>query len=233
MLRSKSLDGNSYNSGDWFNRLDFTYAGNNWGVGLPPNGSDRWPLMAERLADPALRPAPENIQAAVAHFREMLQVRKSTRLFRLPTAEAIAQRLAFYNTGPNQLAGLIVMALDNRGANRIADPFDLVAVLVNANPGPVTFSEAAFTGLALELHPVLAQSADAVVRQAAFEAGSATFTVPGRTTAVFVLEAAGGAPEPAAGLTAGRGPQIVLGAAVVTALLAAAGILAAARRKRS
>src|SRR6185503_12518588 len=36
LLRSKSLDRNSYNSGDWFNKLDFTYGSNNWGVGLPP-----------------------------------------------------------------------------------------------------------------------------------------------------------------------------------------------------
>ena len=36
MLRSKDMDRNSYNSGDWFNRLDFTYETNNWGVGLPP-----------------------------------------------------------------------------------------------------------------------------------------------------------------------------------------------------
>ena len=33
LLRSKSLDRNSYNSGDWFNKLDFTYGSNNWGVG--------------------------------------------------------------------------------------------------------------------------------------------------------------------------------------------------------
>ena len=36
MLRSKSMDRNSYDSGDWFNRLDFTYGSNNFGVGLPP-----------------------------------------------------------------------------------------------------------------------------------------------------------------------------------------------------
>ena len=29
-LRSKSLDRNSYNSGDWFNRLDWSYADNNF-----------------------------------------------------------------------------------------------------------------------------------------------------------------------------------------------------------
>ena len=32
ILRSKSLDRNSYDSGDWFNRVDWTYAGNNFAV---------------------------------------------------------------------------------------------------------------------------------------------------------------------------------------------------------
>ncbi|MEN9543229.1 MAG: pullulanase, partial [Pseudomonadota bacterium] len=43
-LRSKSLDRNSYDSGDWFNRLDWSYADNNYGVGLPPFGDngDNW-----------------------------------------------------------------------------------------------------------------------------------------------------------------------------------------------
>src|SRR5690606_2662869 len=33
IMRSKSMDRNSYNSGDWFNRLDWTYQTNNFGVG--------------------------------------------------------------------------------------------------------------------------------------------------------------------------------------------------------
>src|SRR5207237_750291 len=60
VLRSKSGDRNSYNSGDWFNKLDFTYATNNWGVGLPPAGDNQnqWPILAPLLANPALKPAP-------------------------------------------------------------------------------------------------------------------------------------------------------------------------------
>ena len=46
LLRSKSLDRNSYNSGDWFNKLDFTSASNNWGVGLPPAGDNQAQLAA-------------------------------------------------------------------------------------------------------------------------------------------------------------------------------------------
>ena len=51
MLRSKSLDRNSYDSGDWFNVLDFSYETNNFGVGLPPapDNEDKWPYMTPLL----------------------------------------------------------------------------------------------------------------------------------------------------------------------------------------
>jgi pullulanase/glycogen debranching enzyme len=35
VLRSKSLDRDSYDSGDWFNKLDWTDVDNNFGVSLP------------------------------------------------------------------------------------------------------------------------------------------------------------------------------------------------------
>ncbi len=55
MLRSKSLDRNSYNSGDWFNTLDFSQQMNNFGVGLPPAGPNQsnWIIMQPFLADPS------------------------------------------------------------------------------------------------------------------------------------------------------------------------------------
>jgi pullulanase/glycogen debranching enzyme len=45
MLRSKSLDRNSYNSGDHFNELDFSYQSNGFGGGLPPapDNESKWP----------------------------------------------------------------------------------------------------------------------------------------------------------------------------------------------
>jgi pullulanase/glycogen debranching enzyme len=188
LLRSKSLDGNSYNSGDWFNRLDYTYQTNNWGVGLPPNGTDRWDLMRPLLANPALRPAPADIQAALASFKELLSIRRSTGLFRLRTADEVIQRLKFYNTGPGQLPGLIVMSIENTGDGRLADPYDQVVVLFNASPDAQTFADAAFAGAALTLHPIQQESSDPVVRTASFKSDSGSFTVPGRTAAVFVVE---------------------------------------------
>ncbi|RYZ96322.1 MAG: DUF3372 domain-containing protein, partial [Proteobacteria bacterium] len=50
ILRSKSGDQNSYDSGDWFNRLDWSMTNNGWGLGLPPyatNPSD-WPFWRPR-----------------------------------------------------------------------------------------------------------------------------------------------------------------------------------------
>ena len=35
LLRSKSLDRDSYDSGDWFNRLDFSGETHNFGAGCP------------------------------------------------------------------------------------------------------------------------------------------------------------------------------------------------------
>ncbi|MGW4795564.1 pullulanase-type alpha-1,6-glucosidase, partial [Nonomuraea sp. NPDC004297] len=58
-LRSKSFDRNSYDSGDWFNRLLWDCAqGNGFGAGLPPRAGNeaRWPYARPLLADPALRP---------------------------------------------------------------------------------------------------------------------------------------------------------------------------------
>src|SRR5205085_6753214 len=101
MLRSKSLDHNSYNSGDWFNRLDFTYNTNNFGVGLPQraDNGDRWPVVRPLLADPKLKPTRASILQTVTHLRELLRIRRSSPLFRLRTAADINARVRFYNTG--------------------------------------------------------------------------------------------------------------------------------------
>ncbi|QTF90922.1 pullulanase-type alpha-1,6-glucosidase [Halomonas sp. BM-2019] len=188
MLRSKSLDRNSYNSGDWFNVLDFSYRDNGWGRGLPREeyNGDKWTVMAPLLADPALKPERPSILATVRHFREVLEIRQSSPLFRLPTAAAVEEHLSFLNTGPSQIPGLIAMRLsDPTGA---VDPaVQELVVLFNANDQAVEFNAPEFQGQRFRLHPVLADSADPLVRNATFAAATGTFAVPGRTTAVFRL----------------------------------------------
>jgi pullulanase/glycogen debranching enzyme len=94
LLRSKSLDRNSFDSGDWFNRLDFSYRDNYFGTGLPPkqdNGGD-WEMMRPLLNDPALRATPQDIAFMRDGFRDLLRIRASSSLFRLRTAGEIEQR---------------------------------------------------------------------------------------------------------------------------------------------
>jgi len=188
LLRSKSLDRNSYNSGDWFNALDWTAQTTNWGRGLPMAGDNEsmWPVMAPLLANPDLMPQPEHIAAAAAHFQEMAQVRASSPLFRLPTAEDVQARLQFLNTGPEQIPGVIVMSLSDVTGNNLDPAADRVVVIFNANDEPLSFAVPEWAGREMALHPVLANSADALVREAAWDADEGAFSVPGRTTAVFV-----------------------------------------------
>jgi pullulanase-type alpha-1,6-glucosidase len=193
MLRSKSMDRDSYNSGDWFNKLDFSYQSSNWGVGLPvaDKNQDNWYLIGPRLADPSLKPAQADIESGVTHLEEMLQVRSSSPLFRLPTAELVSDRLGFANTGPEQVPGLVVMTLADPAREPLPggdlDPdADGLVVLFNATDDEVAYEMTAAKGADITLHPVQAESADPAVRTAAFDADTGTFTVPARTTAVFV-----------------------------------------------
>jgi pullulanase-type alpha-1,6-glucosidase len=189
LLRSKSLDRNSYNSGDWFNQLDFTYQSNNWAVGLPPAGdnADKWPIIQPLLADAKLMPSSADIQSASAHFAEMLKIRKSSNLFRLQTGDQIKQHLSFYNTGPDQKLGLIAMRLSNSSESRIDDPFGEIFVVFNATSKVQTVQVDELKDLPFALHPLQAAANDATIKQAKFDQG--TFTVPARTTAVFVVKA--------------------------------------------
>jgi len=186
LLRSKSMDRNSYNSGDWFNKLDFTYNSDNWGVGLPQAGDNQpnWPILQPLLANPALKPGRTDILTAYAHFLETLAIRRSTPLFRLRTGDDVRTRVRFYNAGPSQIPGLIVMSVadPDGGVDRA---HNLLAVVINANKNAATYANAAFTGKALKLHPFQTISLDAAERSATFTSGTGSFSVPGRTAAVF------------------------------------------------
>jgi pullulanase-type alpha-1,6-glucosidase len=184
MLRSKSLDRDSYNSGDWFNKLDFTYQTNNWAVGVPPTRLAIVDVVQPILADDRLAVTQEDITAATAHLRETLAIRTSSPLFTLPTSEAIEQRLTFYNTGPDQIPGVIVMGLSDMPGEDIDPKYDMIVVVFNTTPDTVQFSDPELESMMFSLHPVQAESSDAVGQMSSVADG--TFSVPGRTTAVFV-----------------------------------------------
>ncbi|KAK4492974.1 hypothetical protein RD792_000301 [Penstemon davidsonii] len=161
ILRSKSLDRDSYNSGDWFNRLDFSYNSNNWGVGLPPKEKNEryWPLMKIRLADPSFMPQRSHILAALDNFSTFISIRYSSPLFRLSTANAIQDRVQFHNTGPSWVRGVIVMSINDghQGAPGLAqlDPiYSYIVVIINVCPTDVRFTTPDFRGKNLQLHPI-------------------------------------------------------------------------------
>ncbi|XP_066346642.1 pullulanase 1, chloroplastic-like isoform X1 [Miscanthus floridulus] len=193
ILRSKSLDRDSYNSGDWFNKIDFTYETNNWGVGLPPREKNEgsWPLMKPRLENPSFKPAKCDIIAALDNFVDILKIRYSSPLFRLTTASDIEQRVHFHNTGPSLVPGVIVMSVEDARNDRhemaqIDETFSYVVAVFNVCPYEVSIEIPDLASLGLQLHPVQVNSSDALVRQSAYEATTGRFTVPKRTTAVFV-----------------------------------------------
>jgi pullulanase-type alpha-1,6-glucosidase len=178
LLRSKSLDRNSYDSGDWFNRVDWERRDNTFGSGLPlrVDNEAKWAYMRPLLADPALDPTPAAMDEAHARALDLLRIRSSSRLFRLGSLEAIQAKVSFLDSDPGVVAMLVD---DTRGTD--ADPRrDGVLVVVNAGSTPTTVAR---TGDGWTLHEVQASGTDPVVRSSTVAADSVT--VPARTTAVF------------------------------------------------
>jgi pullulanase len=188
LLRSKDMDGNSFDSGDWFNKLDFSYLSDNWGTGLPiaSQNQGNWPIMQPLLANPALTPLPADIAHARDAFREFLEIRGTSGLFHMHTLAEVQANLHFLNAGPNQTPGLIVLKLDASGGDY--GRYQHIVVVFNATNAQVSFQNSALAGLKLHLHMVEQNSSDPIVRQSSYNAETATLIVPGLTTAVFVAE---------------------------------------------
>jgi pullulanase len=197
LLRSKAMDKNSYDSGDWFNLVDWSGQRTAWRTGLPPEGENAgaYALIRAAFADATATPGPTHIAAASAHVKELLRLRRSSPLFRLREGADVRARVDFLNGGPEQVPGLIVMTLaDGTCAGPDLDAArDGLIVVVNADRDAVTFTVPGAAGA--RLHPIQAASADPVVREASVS--GADVTVPARTTAVFeVPQSAGRAGGP-------------------------------------
>ena len=152
-------------------------------MGLPLEGTGQWDIYKPLLANPALAPTRADIESASAVFREFLQIRKSSRLFRLETAGQIESVVSFYNNGPEQIPGLIVMRLTD--TENIDSIHEEIVVLFNARPEPVTFNDPTFAGKNYTLNTIQQESSDPLVRDSTYDPADGTFTIPARTTAVF------------------------------------------------
>ena len=189
MLRSKSLDRDSYNSGDWFNVLDWSMTENGFGRGLPPKESNeaKWPYMRPLLGDADLAPGADDIEAASAAAADLLRLRYSTPLFRLGSADAVEDKVTFPVSGTDDAhPGVIVMRIDDTVGTDVDPDLEGVVVVVNATPDEVTQVVPGLQGDHLSLSPVQADGSDDVVKGTTWDAGAGIATVPARTVAVLV-----------------------------------------------
>ncbi|MFI5974742.1 pullulanase-type alpha-1,6-glucosidase [Streptomyces sp. NPDC051452] len=174
LLRSKSLDRNSFDSGDWFNAIHWNCAdGNGFGRGLPPAADNqaKWDYARPLLT--TLKVGCPQITGASAAYRDLLRIRTTEKSFSLGTADRVQDRLSFPVSGKDETPGVITMRLGE------------LVVVFNATPQRQEQTIGALAGTRYRLHPAQAGGADPVVKTARYAAGPGTFTVPARTVAVF------------------------------------------------
>lgn len=187
-LRSKSLDGNTYDAGDWYNFVDFSMDSNNYNVGLPLEKRGRDDETLQGFAANFLSTVDmSQMMFASNVFNEYLSIRHASPLFKLTTADDIIDRVGFHNIGKNQTQNLIVMSIDDGTELDDLDAnVDALVVVVNGSDSEQ--SHTVNTAVGFELHNTLANSVDSTVTGASFsdDGTDGTFTVPARTVAVFV-----------------------------------------------
>lgn len=189
LLRSKSGDADSYDSGDHFNQIDWSGASNNWGVGLPPawkNVND-WNFWRPRLLDASLRVGANEIQGTNEYFKALLRLRRDSPLLRLSSANEIRRLLSFpaNELSGSDTAGLIGMLIED--AEPAVDPTrKSLLVLINAGTQSLDFQNARLKNRAWSFPAVFGPAVDRDLVKARWEAASGLFSVPARS--ILVLE---------------------------------------------
>nr|WP_306317629.1 MULTISPECIES: pullulanase-type alpha-1,6-glucosidase [unclassified Streptomyces] len=175
LLRSKSLDRNSFDSGDWFNAIHWDCRdGNGFGRGLPmaADNKAKWPYAKPLLASVKVPGCPD-IERTTAAYQDLLKIRTAEPAFHLSTSAQVQRELSFPLAGKDETPGVVTMRLG-----------DLVIVF-NATPQRQKQTVAAASGAGYRLHPVQAEGADGAVKSSTYDRSSGTFEVPARSVAVF------------------------------------------------
>lgn len=187
LLRSKSFDGNSYDSGDWSNAIHWDCrAGNGLGRGLPlaADNQGQWVYAKPLLASPALVPGCRGITDTTAQYQQFLQIKRSSPLFSVTTEQAVQKRLSFPLSGTaGEAPGVITEHLDGTGLLGVDKS---ITVIYNATPATQTQTIQALAGTRQALHPVQRYGTDPTVKQSSYAPSTGTFTVPPNTVAIFV-----------------------------------------------
>ncbi|BEJ51120.1 pullulanase-type alpha-1,6-glucosidase [Aeromonas dhakensis] len=197
LLRSKSMERDSYDSGDWYNRVDYTLADNNFNKGLPrkDKDGDNYSLI-EQVLGKHVKPSGADMATMVGFYQELAELRQSSRLLRLGSGAEVIKRVDFRNTGPDQVPGLIVMTVDD-GVNAGADldpAIDGLVVMINATNAPQSVSDfrdgndQPIDLASLQLSPAH-HGGESIARDAAVNGG--TLTLGAWSAAVFVKPQSG------------------------------------------
>ncbi|MEV3821358.1 pullulanase-type alpha-1,6-glucosidase [Aeromonas dhakensis] len=197
LLRSKSMERDSYDSGDWYNRVDYTLADNNFDKGLPrkDKDGDNYPLI-EQVLGKHVKPSGADMATMVGFYQELAELRQSSRLLRLGSGAEVIKRVDFRNTGPDQVPGLIVMTVDD-GVNAGADldpAIDGLVVMINATNAPQSIgdfrdgNDQPIDLTSLQLSPAH-HGGESIARDAAINGG--TLTLGAWSAAVFVKPQSG------------------------------------------
>ncbi|MGU5793038.1 pullulanase-type alpha-1,6-glucosidase [Aeromonas hydrophila] len=197
LLRSKSMERDSYDSGDWYNRVDYGLNDNNFDKGLPrkDKDGDNYPLI-EQVLGKHVKPSGADMATMVGFYQELAELRQSSRLLRLGSGAEVIKRVDFRNTGPDQEPGLIVMTVDD-GVNAGADldpAIDGLVVMINATNAPQSISDfrdgndQPIDLTSLQLSPAH-HGGESIARDAAVNGG--TLTLGAWSAAVFVKPQSG------------------------------------------
>jgi pullulanase len=183
LLRSKNGDQDSYDSGDFFNRLNWSGETNFWGTGLPPawKNIDDWSFWQPRLQEPLIQASPELIEQTSQYLKALLRLRKSSSLFQLNTLDEITRQLSFIDDALKPEPGLIAMLLQNHSESLL--------VFFNASREDRIFAHPLLKQ-AWSLHPLLDERIDRELSHVSRDAFNATITLPGRSTVVLRMSAA-------------------------------------------
>ncbi|MGY5581246.1 pullulanase-type alpha-1,6-glucosidase [Vibrio cincinnatiensis] len=191
LLRSKSMQRDSYDSGDWYNRVDFSMETHNWNIGLPrqDKDGDNWTIIEQVIAGAgtSAQPDKDHIKAMNDYFHELAQLRASSGLFTLGHGSEIIQRVKFHNTGVDQIEGVIVMSIDNSGDllnDTIDETREGIVVVVNASPEPLA-GFANFDATGYQLHAIQQTAGSASIGYDAQVTAGGELSVPAWSVAVF------------------------------------------------
>lgn len=184
LLRTKNGDQDSYNSGDFFNHVDWSGQTHDWGLALPPawkNLAD-WPFWEPRLRDPQIRPTQKLIAQTKNYFLALLRVRHSSKLFNLNTPAEIAAKLRFIDNDQGAEPGLIAMLLQ--------DSNESILVFFNASRESRIFNHELLKR-AWTLHPQLNEKIDPVLSDVSLNSALGSIRLPGRSTVVLKASGSG------------------------------------------